>query len=336
MGLQHPREELDVRAVHLARALPDPEEVRGAGVPVAGRRVAPDERLLVVEEERLVARPDVDLVDRALVAEVDPDRLHEAKRAADLVRDHLVAAPLERARDELLVPGVHLRQVGEAALRERAEQVQRRDRLVVRLDHPLGIRNPRLGSRLVRVDRVTAERRQLDAVHDLRRRRARLRELTRDPPDLHHRKRCAVGEHRGHLEQHLQALADRDRGDLPERLGAVPCLEEECPALAGLAQRALQSPRLAGEDQWRELPQAIAHLVHHGRVRPAGLLQRGERPPRGRRPGLGQGHAASVSGRFLTLRAKTARTTGMPGIDRHHLYWRPSAPLSTPRGRRHA
>jgi hypothetical protein len=148
------------------------------------------------------------------------------------------------------------------------------------------------------VDRVTAERGQLDAVHDLRRGRARLRELARDPPDLHHRERRAVGEHRGHLEQHLQALADRDRGDLPERLGAVPGLEEECPTLDGLAERALQRPRLAGEDERRKLPQAIAHLVDHGGVRPARELQRGERPPGGRRPGLGQGHAASVSGPF--------------------------------------
>jgi hypothetical protein len=93
-----------------------------------------------------------------------PDRLHEPERAADLVRDHLVAAPLERARDELLVPGVHLRQVGEAALRERAEQVQRRDGLVVGLHHPLGIGDPRLGRGLVRVHRVATERRQLDAV----------------------------------------------------------------------------------------------------------------------------------------------------------------------------
>ena len=92
-----------------------------------------------------MARPDVDLVDRALVAEVDADRLHEAQRAADLVRDHLVAPPLERARDELLVPRVHLREVGEAALGERAQEVERRDGLVVGLHHPLRIGHAGLG-----------------------------------------------------------------------------------------------------------------------------------------------------------------------------------------------
>jgi hypothetical protein len=148
------------------------------------------------------------------------------------------------------------------------------------------------------MDRVTTKRGELDAVHRLRRRRARLRELARDPPDLHHRQRRAVREHRGHLQEHLEALADRDRRDLAERLGAVPRLEKEGAALDGLAERALERPRLAGEDERRQLAQALAHLVHRGGVGPAGLLQRWERPPRGRRPGLGQGHAASVSGRF--------------------------------------
>ena len=53
------------------------------------------------------------------------------------VREPLVPPALGRRRDELLVPEMHLRQVGVAALRERAQQVERRGRLVVALDHPL-------------------------------------------------------------------------------------------------------------------------------------------------------------------------------------------------------
>ena len=298
-GFSTPGEELDVRPVGLPRPLPDPEEVRRARVPVAGRRVAAHERLLVVEQERLVARPHVDLVDRALVAEVDPDRLHEPQRAADLVRDHLVAPALERARDELLVPRVHLRQVGEATLRERAEQVERRDRLVVRLHHPLGVGHARLGRGLVGVDRVPAERRQLDAVDPLGERRARLRELPCDPPDLDDRQRRAVRQHRGHLEEHLQALADRDRRDVAERLRAVAGLEQERPPLDRLAERPAERPRLAGEDERRQLPQPLANGVDRGGIGPVRLLQRGQRAPRRRRPGLGNGHAVEcIRGRF--------------------------------------
>ncbi len=286
-----------MRAVELPRPLARPQEVGGARVPVAGRRVASHERLLVVEQERLVARPDVDLVDDALVAEVDADRLHEPQRATDLARDSLVAPSLERARDELLVPGVHLRQVGEAALREGAQQVERGDGLVVRLHHPLRIGHPGLGRRLVRVDRVAAERRELDALHALRERRAGLRELPCDATDLDDRQRRAVRQDRGHLQEHLEALPDRDRGDVAERLCAVACLEEERPPLDRLAEGAAERARLAGEDERRQLPEPLADGLDRGWIGPLRLLQGGQRAPRRRCPWLGDRHAAECSGR---------------------------------------
>ena len=46
---------MDVGAVELAGALADPEHVGRAVVPVAGERVLAGERLLVAEDERLVA-----------------------------------------------------------------------------------------------------------------------------------------------------------------------------------------------------------------------------------------------------------------------------------------
>ena len=131
----HAGEEGGVRAVGLPRALADPEHVRRAVVPVAGQRVAAREALLVVEHEALVARPDVDLVQLRLAREVDAAGRHEAQCALDLARDLLVAAALGRARDELLVPLVHARDVGEAALRECAQQVERARRLVVGAQH---------------------------------------------------------------------------------------------------------------------------------------------------------------------------------------------------------
>ena len=107
-------EELDVRAVERPRSLPDPEHVRRAVVPVARERVAARQPLLVVEQQALVARPDVDLVQLRRRREVDPAGRHEGERALDLGGERLVAATLRGARDEVLVPGVHLRQVGEA------------------------------------------------------------------------------------------------------------------------------------------------------------------------------------------------------------------------------
>ena len=74
-----------MRAVELVGAVPDPQQVRGAVVPVAGEAVAAGERLLVAEEQRFVRRVEVDFVELGLGVEVDAARGHEAQRAVDLL-----------------------------------------------------------------------------------------------------------------------------------------------------------------------------------------------------------------------------------------------------------
>src|SRR3546814_9315042 len=59
-------EELDVGAVELAGPLTDPEHVGRAVVPLAGEGVLAGERFLVAEDQRLVAREEVDLVEVGL------------------------------------------------------------------------------------------------------------------------------------------------------------------------------------------------------------------------------------------------------------------------------
>src|SRR4029079_19232906 len=95
-------EEIHVRAVGLPRALTDPEHVGRAVVPVARRRVAARQHLLVVEHKPFVARPDVDLVELLLGRYVDPTRGHEEERALDLGGQPLVSAALDRRGDEFL------------------------------------------------------------------------------------------------------------------------------------------------------------------------------------------------------------------------------------------
>ena len=93
-----------------------------------------------------------------------------AERPLDLGGEHLVARALRRAGDEVLVPGVHLREVGEAALRERADEVERRGGEVVALEHPVGVGDARLERRRVVVDHVAAEDRDLAVRASARRR----------------------------------------------------------------------------------------------------------------------------------------------------------------------
>ena len=124
-------EELQVGAVELAGAVADPDHVGRAVVPVAGEGVDPGQALLVGEDQRLVARPEVDLVQAVLGSEVDAAGGHEPQGTVDLRRDALVALALRLEAHELLVPQVHLGQVGEPALGEGPQQVERGGRLVV-------------------------------------------------------------------------------------------------------------------------------------------------------------------------------------------------------------
>ena len=178
-------QELDVGAVELAGALADPQHVRRAVVPVAGERVLPGERLLVAEDQRLVAGVEVDLVQAGLGCSVSmPQARHEPQGPVDVVGHAVVAPALGARRHELLVPLVDLGQVGEAALGERPQQVQRRRRLVVGLHQPVGVGHAGRRGRRDVVDHVAAERRQLDAVDGLGVGRAGLGELAGDAPDL--------------------------------------------------------------------------------------------------------------------------------------------------------
>ncbi len=93
-----------MRTIELVRPMADPQQVRGAVVPVAGDAVAPGERLFVSEEERFVRGVEVDLVELRLRLEIDAARSHEPQRAVDLLRELVVAFALAPAGDELEVP----------------------------------------------------------------------------------------------------------------------------------------------------------------------------------------------------------------------------------------
>ncbi len=76
-------------------------------------------------------RVEVDLVELQLGVEVDAARGHEAQRAVDLGRERFVPPTFDARVEELEVPRVHARQVGEPSLGEGAQEVERRGGLVV-------------------------------------------------------------------------------------------------------------------------------------------------------------------------------------------------------------
>ncbi len=110
-----------------------------------------------------MAGVEVDLVQRLFRLEVDAARRHEPQGPVDLARDRLVATSLLARGHELLVPQVHLAEVGETALGEGAHEVQRGRRLVVGGHHPSRVGDPGRGVGGVVVDDVAAERRHLES-----------------------------------------------------------------------------------------------------------------------------------------------------------------------------
>ena len=147
---------------------------------------------------------------------------------------------------------VDLRQVGEAALGEGPQQVQRRRRLVVRGEEPVGVGG---AGRRVGATSLTMwprKRRQGRAPRPSRSASERgLGELAGDAADLHHRHAGRVGEHHGHLQDDLQLVADGVGGEVVEGLGAVAGLQQE-----GLSRRPPGPGRRGGAGPRRRRPAA--------------------------------------------------------------------------------
>ena len=280
-------EQLDVGAVELAGALADPDEVAGDVVRQLGAAVDAGHRVLVLEDQRLVAGVEVDPVE---LVGVGADRLHEGQRAVDLGGHLLVAAADRGAEHEVGVPGVHLAQVGVPTGDEGAHEVQRRGRRVVDLHEPLRVGDARgLGGEVEAVDGVAAVGRQGDAVAGLEVRGARLGVLAGEPAQLHDGHRRGVRQHDGHLQQHAQLVAGVVGGHAVEGLGAVAALEQE-----GLAAR-------------RPRP-SLSFSSSHSPAKTSGGIGAGGRQRRRRPPRRGTSAAGPAPSRAATPGQERMRT----------------------------
>ena len=279
-----------MRAVRLPRAVADPEEMRRAGVAVAGGGIDPGQRLLVGQQQALVRGVEIGLPHLRQVGHAAG--LHEAQRLVDPRRQVLVAGGQRAALDEAEVPAVHLVQVGIAAGGEGAQQVQRAGRLHVGEFHPRRVRDAGGGGEVRAVDDVAAIGGQRDAVHGLGVGRPRLGELPGHAAELHHRRAAAEGQHHGHLQQHPEGVADDVGGEVGEALGAVAALQHE-----GLA---LGRPRPA-----RPSAAAPRRRRRGAAIAPGAPRPRPASPDRGIREPAGSACPASFRGatRARSLRA---------------------------------
>ena len=290
----HVAEQLDVGAVELAGALADPDEVRRQVVGRAAAGVDAGHRVLVLEDQRLVAGVEVDAVE---LVGVGADGLHERHRPVDLVGQRVVALPGHGVGDEVGVPGVDLAQVGVAAGDERADHAQRGRGGAVHLEQAARVGHPRVGGEVVAVDGVAAVGRQRDALAvdeaGLEVGGARLGVLAGQAAELDHRHGGGVGQHDGHLQQHAQLVAGVVGGDAGEGLGAVAALQQERLAARDGGELVGQLVALVAEDERTRGCAAARRSRRRGPVGVGRLLGRVERVERGE---IGDGHTASLRG----------------------------------------
>ena len=264
-GVRDPAQELDMSLADLARPVADPQQMGRGVVPFAGGGIDPGHRLFVAQQQRLVRGVEVGLADLRHGFGSKPAGCHEAQRLVEPL-GHLGVALGHAVGDEIEVPAVDLVQVGIAALRERAQQVERRRGLVIGLDHAFGIGLARGGVERHVVDHVAAVARQLDAVDGLGIGRARLGELAGQPADLDHRHPAAEDQDDRHLQQHPEGVADVVGMELREALRAVAALQQEGLALGDLGKLGLQAARLAGENQRRIAAQTVLGGLQRRRI----------------------------------------------------------------------
>ena len=124
--------------VELAGAVADPDHVARGRVPVAGGGIDAREGLLVAEQQRLVAGVEIGGAQLGMAFEIEAAGAHEVQRVGNAIGQFLVAARLRRILQEAEHPLMHAAEIGEAAGREGAQQVQRRRRLPI--GHQLALR----------------------------------------------------------------------------------------------------------------------------------------------------------------------------------------------------
>ena len=223
--------EFDMGVIGLAGAVADPQHVAGGGVPVAAGRIDAGQRLLVAQQQGLVAGEEIGRAQLRRGIGIDAAGAHEAHRLGDAVGECLIALEGGRILEETKRPFVDMLEIGIAALREGAQQIEGRRRLPVGHDLALRIGLAALKRRCRIIDDVAAIDRQFHAIDRLGGRRARLGELAGNAADLHHRLAAGKGQDHRHLQEDAEEIADIVGGMFGEAFGAIAALEQESPCL---------------------------------------------------------------------------------------------------------
>ena len=188
---------------------------------------------------------------------------------------------------EAEVPVLRVMHVREAAVDQRAHEVEGERGALVTAQQQLRVRLAVDGRERGPVDEVAAIARQRDAVARLRVRRPRLRELARDASDAYHRLLESVQQHDAHLQQDLELARDGVGVAVGEALGAVAPLQQEALAPLRRSQFRLQLVDFPGHDDRRQAREFAEHAREPLPVLVNRLLEGWQALPAVRRPAAG-------------------------------------------------
>ena len=248
-------QEFDMRRTFEAGAIANPQHVRRGVIPLAGERILTGQRLLIRQQQRLMAGVETGSLDLRDSLWRDAAGFHEGQRLTDAVGHIFELLCPGRTAHEIVGPCMHLMQVCVTALAECAKQVQRCGCLAVRLDHAFGIGLTRCRLKGDIVDDVTAIARQFDITDYFGIGRSRLCELAGHAANLHDRQFAGKSQHDRHLQDHAESIADIVRVEFGKAFGTIAALQQEGPALCHIGKLGRQVARLTGKNQRREIAQ---------------------------------------------------------------------------------
>ena len=230
----HATAKFHMRTIGLARPVADPDQVARSGYGLACRVLGSAQRFFVFQQQRLVARIEIDAGKLGVVPRGQSGGSDEIKRILDAVRHVAILARLVRV-GKTQRPGVDTVHIGETTLGKGAQQVQRGGGLGIGFEHTGRIGDPCLGREVEPVDDVAAIGWQFGRVLRFGRGGSGLGELPCHAPDLYRRHFGAIGQHHRHLKHHLERVADPVGGKFGEgsRRNRRPCNRNASPRDTG-------------------------------------------------------------------------------------------------------
>src|SRR5215468_10615172 len=202
-------------------------------------------------------------------------------------------------------------QVGEAALHQRADEIQGERRTFVPPQQQIRIRRAGFSRELGPVDEIAAIARQRESPPRLAVGRAWLGILPGHASHADDGLLQPMHEHEAHLQEDLQLLGDRVGLAVDECLGAVAALQQEGFAALGGSEPGAQFLDLPGHDDRRQAGDLSQDPLERLGVGIDRLLLGGSGLPAGAVPGSGFGrsHVIDPSTYLLQLRAGAADTS---------------------------